>query len=132
MVITNRACLLALFAMLSVSPLGSVLADPAIKPAITGLVSTGSTSNTLAELATGKAMGIFGGLVVQATWKDLQPTNGPLDTTIIDNALTQTLNDNVTKYNAASAQLQGPNNRQIGVRLRIFAGCTAGDNDAPE
>ena len=72
-------------------------------------------------------MGAFGGLVVQATWSDLQPnSSSDFDTTVIDDAL-----DAVNTYNAAAAKLPPPNNRQIGVRLRIFAGCTDGVSDAP-
>jgi hypothetical protein len=119
--------------MLALLPPGRAQADPTIKPAITGLISTGSTSNTLSQLANAQVMGILGGLVVQARWKDFQPTSeSDFDTTVIDNALTQTTNDNVTEYNAAAAKLNAPNNRQIGVRLRIFTGCSAGENDAPE
>jgi hypothetical protein len=130
MVITNRARLLALCAMLALPSLGGALADPAIKPAITGLISTGSPTNTLDEF-TGRA-GILGGVVIQATWADLEPTqpapNGPvtLVTTAIDNALTA-----VANYNLAAATMSPPNNRQIGVRLRVFSGCTAGVSDAP-
>ncbi len=132
MVVTRRAYFLALCAMLALLPPGRAQADPTIKPAITGLISTGSTSNTLSQLANAQVMGIFGGLVVQARWKDFQPTSeSDFDTTVIDNALTQTTNDNVTEYNAAAAKLNAPNNRQIGVRLRIFTGCSAGENDAP-
>lgn len=143
MIVTGRAGFLTLCAMLALLPLGRALADPTIKPAITGLISTGSPPtankpNTLTELAKANANGIFGGIVVQVRWKDIQP-NPPsqppspsdFDWTVIDNALSQTPNDNVTAYNAA-LPLTGPNNRQLGVRLRVFAGCSAGDNDAPE
>jgi hypothetical protein len=128
--------------MLALLPLGPALADPVIKPAITGLISTGSTSNTLAKIA--RVRGVFGGIVIQATWKQIQPyTKDDFDTSVIDNALSQTAydtdhninGDNVTDYNTSVTQsttLQPPNNRTIGVRLRIFAGCSSGDNDAPE
>lgn len=135
MFIINRACLCVLSVMLALSPPGRALADPAIKPAITGLVSTGSPSNTLAQLTRAEVMGIFGGIVIQATWKQIQPKESEFDTSIIEDALSKTLNDNVTDYNnavAANPNLKSPNNRQIGVRLRIFAGCSDGDNDAPE
>ena len=36
----------------------------------------------------------------------------------------------MTHYNAALPST-GPNNRPLGVRLRVFAGCSDGDNDAP-
>jgi hypothetical protein len=139
MVVTNRVRFLALCAMLVLLPPGGALADQAIKPAITGLISTGSASNTLAQIA--RVRGVFGGIVIQARWKDFQPRQqSDFDTHIIDDALSQTVNDtnngilgdNVTDYNTAAARLASPNNRQIGVRLRIFAGCSAGDNDAPE
>jgi hypothetical protein len=147
MITTNRACLLALCAMLPLLASGRALAeDPVIKPAITGLVSTGSKPdptgklNPLAQLTTKEAMGIFGGLVVQASWKDVQPTEDVFDTSVIDKVLappkdrTVVKVDNVTDYNAAvaAANLPSPNNRQIGVRLRIFAGCTDGESDAPD
>jgi hypothetical protein len=139
MFITNRACLCVFSVMIVLSPPGVALADPAIKPALSGLISTGSPSNTLAQLARPEVMGIFGGIVIQATWNQIEPTEGKFDFSIIDDALSQTANDtkngvtndNVTDYNNAVANnpnLKAPNNRQIGVRLRIFAGC----NDAPE
>lgn len=123
MVITHRARLLILCAVLAVPALGSALADPAIKPAITGLVSTGSAGNTLNQINNDKFKGTFGGLVVQATWAGLQP-NGPSDfvTTGIDDAL-----DAIRKYNGVAA-----NKRKIGVRLRVFSGCTDNVSDAPQ
>ena len=81
-VITRRARLLTVCAMLSLPPAsGAFAADPQIKPPIRGLVSMGAYRfvgqggdpvNTLAPLDA-KA-GIFGGLVIIATWKQLQPT----------------------------------------------------------
>src|SRR5438093_2004363 len=81
-VITGRACLLVTCAMLSLPPVdGALAADPGIKPPIRGLVSMGAYRfvgkggdpiNTLEPL-NAKA-GIFGGLVIIATWKQLQPT----------------------------------------------------------
>jgi len=132
MVVTGRARLLALCALMSLPPLGRALADPAIKPAIIGLISTGAPNNTprpneptplqlvMNPLEQPGYGGIFGGIVVAVTWNQLQPT-GPsdFDTTVIDNALTA-----VTEYNAN-------NNRQLGIRLRIFAGCTQSISDAP-
>ena len=121
MVFTSRARLLTLCAMLSLLPLGGTLADPAIKPAIAGLVSTGSPDNTLDQL--NPRAGIFGGLVIQVLWSQLQPTSSSdFDTSVIDQALAT-----VSLYNAAVAQLPPPNNRQIGVRLRVFSGCYAPD-----
>ena len=77
------------------TPLGGTLADPAIKPAITGLISTGSKTNKLYEF--NDRGGIFGGLVVQVFWSHLQPTSSSdLNTTVIDQAL-----DAVSTYNSA-------------------------------
>jgi hypothetical protein len=139
MVTTSRARLAALCAMLSLSPLGGTLADPAIKPALIGLISTGipvaqsstaTADDTLAlfkNTAGQDLTGIFGGLVIQVAWADLEPTqppvNGPvtLNTQIIETALSA-----VSTYNAKVA-----NNRRIGVRLRVFAGCSSGKSDAP-
>jgi hypothetical protein len=110
--------------MLSLPPLYGTLADPAIKPAIVGLISTGRPNNTLSVFtsSTGSDLtGIFGGLVVQVLWSQLQPNNpSDFDTTVIDQALAA-----VSTYNTAAAKLQPPNNRQIGVRLRVFSGCYA-------
>jgi hypothetical protein len=127
MVVTTRVWILALSAMLASLPLSRALADPAIKPAITGLISTGSMSNTMTKIA--RVRGVFGGIVIQARWKDFQPN-------VIDDALVgisgDNSKDNVTGYNEAAASLSGPNNRKIGVRLRIFAGCSSGASDAPD
>jgi hypothetical protein len=126
MVTTGRARLVALCALLSLPPLGGALADPAIKPAITGLIATAGSDqkNTLDPL--NAFQGIFGGYVVRTTWKELQRTGASdFDTTVIDGAL-----DKVRQYNdgVAAAMLPPPNNRQIGVRLRVWAGC----DDTPE
>jgi hypothetical protein len=120
MVITNRASRLTLCALVALAPLGSTLADsPAIKPAIVGLISTGSANNTLDELSI--RQGVFGGLVVQVLWSQLQPnSSSDFDTTVIDQALAA-----VSQYNLTAAQLPAPNNRQVGVRLRVFSGCYA-------
>jgi hypothetical protein len=125
MVITSRARLLTLCAMLTLPPPGGALADPAIKPAITGLISTGSPTNTLDEFA--DRLGIFGGVVVQATWADFQPqSSSDFITTVVDKALAT-----VRNYNAILTTATPPNNRQLGVRLRVFAGCSGGVSDAP-
>jgi hypothetical protein len=149
MVVTSRAHFLTLCVILALLPPGPALtADPVIKPAIVGLISTGAQPNTLAALndVTGTVtpsnmIGIFGGLVVQARWKDFQPDNETqLQTSVIDNILTGNPNtvvnnltqyNNLADYNAAAAAMPAPNNRQLGVRLRIFTGCSGGDNDAP-
>jgi hypothetical protein len=127
MVVTSPGRLFALCAILLLPPLNGALADPALKLPITGLISTGSSGNTLDEFS-GRE-GILGGVVIQATWADLQPQplqNVPLATSGIDTALTA-----VRNYNAAAASKPAPNNRQLGVRLRIFAGCTDNVSDAP-
>jgi hypothetical protein len=138
MIFSNRAQLLALCATLALLPLGGAVADPAIKPALVGLISTGSAKNSLHAISiyqesTGSPeinrRGIFGGLVVQATWADLEKngsTDADFDTSSIDAALAD-----VAKYNAAK-KLAAPNDRTIGVRLRVFAGCSGGTSDAPQ
>jgi hypothetical protein len=147
MVITKRACLLVLGAMLSQLPLGGALADPAPKPAITGLISTGITVSEFGSITptmitnripnlflstdgTGTDLtGIFGGLVIQVAWSTLEPTqptaNGPVSlvTDRLDAALAA-----VATYNLKAMALPPPNSRTIGVRLRIYSGC----NDAPD
>ena len=82
MVITSSARLLVVCAMLTLPPVdGELAADPQIKPPIRGLVSMGAYRfvgkggdpvNTLEPL--NAKPGIFGGLVIIATWKQLQPT----------------------------------------------------------
>src|SRR5262249_14883211 len=65
--------------------------------------------------------GIFGGYVVKANWKDLQPTgSSDFDTTVIDDGLQAVMN-----YHSAiaAANLSAPNNRQLYVRLRVWSGC---------
>src|SRR5262245_49507903 len=116
MAIACRARLLVVCAMLSLPLVAPAFAvDPEIKPPIIGLVSTGSSDNTLTPL-TQKA-GIFGGVVVQATWSQLQATNSPnVDIKPIESAL-----DQVRHYNS-----QNPN-RSLAVRLRVFSGCRAPD-----
>ena len=123
--LTSRARLVTLCALLSLPPLGGAVADPAIKPAIVGLISTGNPDNRLAEFA--GLGGIFGGVVLQARWVDLQPDPSmPLVTAGIDSGLKA-----VRTYNSAKGLA-----RKLGVRLRVFAGCSAGANgtgvsDAP-
>lgn len=134
MLITGCIRFLMLCALLSLLPPGGALADPAIKSAIGGLISTGSPTNVLTVFNNPKknidVTGIFGGLVIQATWADLEPSQpatpdglAALDTgyiSQIDTALQA-----VGTYNTAAAKLKAPNNRQIGVRLRVFSGCSA-------
>src|SRR5262245_28512865 len=95
--ITSRARLLVIGAMLSLPP-NALAADPQIKPPISGLVSMGAYKfvadggppiNTLAPL--NAKPGIFGGLVIIATWKQLQPeANSQIgNNNAIDQALAQ-------------------------------------------
>ncbi len=64
-----------------------------------------------------KFPGVFGGIVVNATWRALQPSEGgALDTKTIDEALAK-----VRAYNAANP------NAPIGVKLRVYAGSSAPD-----
>ena len=59
--------------------------------------------------------GIFGGVVVNATWRSIEPKQGGnLDTSSIDAAL-----DKVRAYNAANPS------HPIGVKLRVYAGSSA-------
>jgi hypothetical protein len=112
MVITRRACLLALCAMLSLPLLHDArAADPTPKAAISGLVSRGEPSNTLKPLDAEATAGVFfGGLVVQATWSELQPkSSNDFVTTTIEQALTQ-----VRIYNGNNST------RPLAVRLRVF------------
>jgi hypothetical protein len=133
MVTIGRARFITLCALLSLPPLTGSLADPAIKPAITGLISTAGFSqpNVVGSTAPSCSAtnscglyafpGIFGGYVVKANWKDLQPTgSSDFDTTVIDDGLQAVMNYN----NAiAAANLSSPNNRQLSVRLRVWSGC---------
>lgn len=104
-------------------PAAEAPAPAGIKPAIRGLVSMGAFKfvgsggdpvNTLAPLDA-KA-GIFGGLVVISTWRQLQPTPGgeiPPDNPI-DQAMAQ-----VRAYNQRNPQ------KPIAVRLRVWGGFEA-------
>ena len=135
MIIMRRVFLLVLCAMLA--PLDGALADPPIKPVITGLISTGITLKEFTAAAPGDLQkkipalfvnndkadltGLFGGVVIQISWATLEPSapgaNGvALDTKLLDAAL------------AAIGNLPSSNNRKIGVRLRVYSGC----NNAPK
>ena len=94
----------------------------ALKPPLHGLISMGDISfrntdsipnNSLADIYA--RPGIFGGVVVNVTWSQLEPTQGVLDSTAIDQALTD-----VRTYNAKYP------NTPLGIRLRVASG-----NDAP-
>ena len=126
MVIVSRARLLVVCAMLSLPPLGGApAADPQIKPPIRGLVSMGAYRfvgkggdpvNTLEPL-NAKA-GIFGGLVIIATWKQLQPT--PTSEIGENNVIDQALAD-VRAYNARNPA------KPLAVKLRVWGGFEAPD-----
>jgi hypothetical protein len=143
MISARRVFLLALSAMLSLPPLDGALADQSIKPVITGLVSTGITLKEftgsaqdikkkiptlfLSEDEKTDLTGLFGGLVIQISWATLEPAapgarGVALNTQLLDAAL-----EAVDTYNAKARNLPPPNNRKIGVRLRVYAGC----NNAP-
>jgi hypothetical protein len=125
-VITGCARLLTVCAMLSVPLLdGALAADPQIKSPIRGLVSMGAYRfvgqggdpvNTLAPLDA-KA-GIFGGLVIIASWKQLQPmpTSELGDDNVIDRALAD-----VRAYNARNPA------KPLAVKLRVWGGFEAPD-----
>ena len=60
---------------------------------------------------------VFGGIVINATWSALQPSqNGPLDFSSVDDALAQ-----VRAYNAANPSAA------LGVKLRVYHGISAPD-----
>jgi hypothetical protein len=122
----SRARLLVVCATLALPPVnGALAADPEIKPPIRGLVSMGAYRfvavggdpvNTLEPL-NAKA-GIFGGLVIIATWKQLQPTPGSEigEHNAIDRALAD-----VRAYNARNPA------RPLAVKLRVWGGFEAPD-----
>ena len=95
----------------------------AVKSQIRGLIDMGDVSfrisdtvpnNSIADLYT--RPGVFGGVVINATWSELEPTQGTFVTTQIDQALAA-----VHAYNAKYPQTP------LGVRLRVAEG-----NDAPD
>jgi len=107
------------------SPQASAQQDPPMKPLIRGFIDmqnitwhntdSGQPTFTLHNIRS--FPGVFGGVVLNATWAEMQPqAGGPLVTTRIDAAL-----DEVRKYNR-----NNPSDR-IAVKLRIYAG-----NHAPE
>jgi len=111
-------------AMLSLLPgNGALAAEPEIKPPIRGLVSMGAFRflsnesdpvNTLEPL-NAKA-GIFGGIVIIATWKQLQPT--PSSEVADNDAIDRALAD-VRAYNAANP------GKPLAVKLRVWGGIMA-------
>jgi len=118
----QRIGLTVAIALLALAAVGAV-AQPAVKPPIRGLVSMGAFKfmgyrgdpvNTLEPL--NAKPGIFGGLVIISTWRQLQPEpNGEIpDNNPIDKALAD-----VRAYNAKNPQ------KPLAVKLRIFAGIEA-------
>lgn len=103
---------------------GAAGADPPVKPPIRGLVSMGAFKfvgsggdpvNTLEPLEA--KPGIFGGIVIVASWAQLQPTSASdaiEDGNVIDKAMAE-----VRAYNARHPQ------KPLAVRLRIWGGFKA-------
>jgi len=96
-----------------------------VKPPLHGLISMGAYRfvgkggqpvNTLAPIRA--KSGIFGGIVVVASWQQLQPTRGGVlpQSNVIDKALAE-----IRTYN-----LNHPN-KPLGVRLRVWGGFMAPD-----
>lgn len=120
MPINRAACVSAVFLLTTLS---ATAAD--IKAPIRGLVSMGpmkfsaensEPANTLEPL--NARPGIFGGIVVLATWRQLQPSAnaGIAADNTIDRAL-----DEVRAYNRRNPQ------RPLGVKLRVWSGIMAPD-----
>jgi hypothetical protein len=100
-----------------------VVITPAVKAPLLGLIDmqtiawhntdTGEPTFNATNVAT--FPGLFGGIVINATWRALQPAGGgALDTVTVDGALEQ-----VRAYNAANPAAP------LGVKLRVFAGNSA-------
>jgi hypothetical protein len=118
---------LCLAATLGPAASSHAFADPdrahLMKPVITGFIDMqtitwhnkddGKPNFTLRNVS--KYPGMFGGIVVNATWDEMQHQPDALNTTRIENALQQ-----VREYNAAHPTAP------LGVKLRIFSG-----NQAP-
>src|SRR5262245_16887305 len=125
MAIISRTRLLVVCALLSLPPVGALAADAAIKPPIRGLISMGAYRfvgkggdpvNTLEPL--NAKPGIFGGLVIIATWKQLQPT--PTFEISANNVIEQALAD-VSAYNARNPA------KPLAIKLRVWGGFEAPD-----
>lgn len=111
---------------LAVAATGSpARADGPIKPPLRGLISMGAYRfvgaggdpvNTLDKL--NAQPGIFGGIVIVATWKQLQPT--PTSTIVDGNPIDQALAA-VRDYNTKNP------GKPLGVKLRIWGGFEAPD-----
>ena len=118
-------CLMLACATLFLSPAAPSHAQESagIKPPIRGLISMGAykfvgeggdPDNTLKQL--NKKPGIFGGIVIIATWSQLQPR--PNATIGDDNVIEQAL-DKVRAYNRRNPQ------KPLAVKLRIWGGFEA-------
>ena len=118
-------CLMLACATLFLSPAAPSHAQKSrgIKPPIRGLISMGAykfvgeggdPDNTLKQL--NKKPGIFGGIVIIATWSQLQPR--PNATIGDDNVIEQAL-DKVRAYNRRNPQ------KPLAVKLRIWGGFEA-------
>jgi hypothetical protein len=104
---------------------GPARADGPVKPPIRGLISMGAYKfvgaggdpvNTLDQL--NAKPGIFGGIVIVATWNQLQPT--PTSTIADGNPIDQALAE-VRDYNSKNP------GKPLGVKLRIWGGFEAPD-----
>ncbi|HZB90328.1 MAG TPA: hypothetical protein VE397_02730, partial [Stellaceae bacterium] len=103
---------------------GEAAAQPALKPALQGLVSMGNIAfhrrdggvpdNSLADLLA--RPGIFAGVVVNVTWAELEPAPGRLDAGAIDQPLAA-----VRAYNAKYPATP------LAVHLRVWGGPNAPD-----
>lgn len=120
---TRCRLLLACAALVALPPSASHAQDP--KPPIRGLISMGAYKfvgaggdpvNTLTPIE--KKRGIFSGLVIVASWAQLQPAPGAqiADDNVIDQAL-----DKVRGYNTRNPQ------KPLAVKLRIWGGFEAPD-----
>lgn len=98
---------------------------PAVKVPIAGLIDMqniawhngdgGQPTFTMTHVQ--QFPGLFGGIVVNATWSAIQPSaTGPLDFSAIDAALAQ-----IRTYNAANPSAP------LGVKLRVYAGTSTPD-----
>lgn len=123
----------ALLAFLTLTPLaalsgallcaGAAQAQDSVKPPLRGLISMGAYKfvargtppvNTMAPIE--KVGGIFGGIVVVASWAQLQPARGAFDPSAIDDFLKQ-----VRAYNRRYPDAK------LAVKLRVWAGFMAPD-----
>ena len=100
----------------------SAVKPSAVKPLLVGLIDKGSEASyhlgqpyPVVDLSGVAAQsGVFGGVVVNQTWEQLEPTQGTFNFSTLDASLAA-----VTAYNSKHA------NTPIGVRLRVFAAFVA-------